>query len=185
MEENTASKKIYSSGYAETVAGKNKPVNEDFVVFYEKEPEGTVGASNLYILTDGLSGSWHADVASRFAGKKILFDYFKSHDFVDANKLALAIRNAGNEIYSYSEAQEEKLGTVAVAIAITEGKAVIGTIGDGRVYIVRGGKVYQITEDPASSAEGLNKPLLNLPFACWGVKKTLSSIFMTGLTRTS
>lgn len=153
MNDSAMEKKIFASGYALTIPGKTKNVNEDFVIFYEKEPEGTVGASNLYVLTDGLSSSWHPEIAARFAGKKILHDYFKSHDFVEANKLALAIRNAGNEIQAYSLAQGEKMGAVVVSIAIADGKAVIGTIGDSRAYIVRNGKVYQITEDQKAAEE--------------------------------
>ncbi len=150
MNDSAMERKIFSSGYALSIPGKSKNVNEDFVIFYEKEPEGTVGASNLYVLTDGLTNSWHPEISARFAAKKILHDYFKSHDFVEANKLALAIRNASNEIQAYSLAQGKKMGSVVVSIAITEGKAVIGTIGDSRVYIVRNGKVYQITEDQKS-----------------------------------
>ena len=151
MNDSAMERKIFASGYALSIPGKTKNVNEDFVIFYEKEPEGTVGASNLYVLTDGLTGSWHPEISARFAAKKILHDYFKSHDFVEANKLALAIRNAGNEIQAYSLAQGEKMGSVVVSIAITDGKAVIGTIGDSRAYIVRNGKVYQITEDQSNA----------------------------------
>lgn len=91
MDENELTKKIYSAGCAGTITRKNNDNNDEFVIFYEKEPEGIVGASNLYVLTDGLAGTWHPEVVAKFAGKKILYSFFKSHDFVDANKLALAI----------------------------------------------------------------------------------------------
>ncbi len=147
MEDNTAENKIFSAGYAGTFAGATLETSDNFVIFFEKEPEGTVGASNVYVLTDGMNNTYHPQVASRFAGKKILYEYFKSHDFIDANKLALAIRNASNEIYEYAQTQDEKMATVVVAAAVTDGKAVIGSIGDSRAYVVRSGKVYQITED--------------------------------------
>ena len=157
MEESTGDNKFYSSGYAGSIRGANKDDNDDFVIFYEKEPEGTVGASNVYVLTDGLTGSYHPQVSSRFAGKKILYDYFKSHDFIDANKLALAMRNASNEIFAYAEMQKEKMATVVVAAAITDGKTVIGNIGNARAYIVRNNKVYQITEDQNILEEKVRK----------------------------
>ncbi|HPB40336.1 MAG TPA: protein phosphatase 2C domain-containing protein [Flexilinea sp.] len=157
MEDKTAEKKIYSSGYAGTIPGVHKEINEDFVIFFEKEPEGTVGASNLYVLTDGVTGTFHPEITARFAGKKILYEYFKSADFIDANKLALAMRNANNEIYAYAELKQEKMATVALATAITDGNAVIGTIGDSRVYVVRNDKVYQITEDQNILEEKVRK----------------------------
>lgn len=157
MEDKTAEKKIYSSGYAGTIPGVHKEINEDFVIFFEKEPEGTVGASNLYVLTDGVTGTFHPEITARFAGKKILYEYFKSGDFIDANKLALAMRNANNEIYAYAELKQEKMATVALATAITDGNAVIGTIGDSRVYVVRNDKVYQITEDQNILEEKVRK----------------------------
>ena len=147
MDENNVTKKIYSAGYAGTLTGKSHEINDEFVTFYEKEPEGIVGASNLYVLSDGLSGSWHPEVAAKFSGKKIIYSYFKSHDFVDANKLALAIREANNEIFAYTRVQEQLMGVAVIAAAVTDGKVVIGNVGDCRAYIIRNEKVFQITDD--------------------------------------
>ncbi|MHC1771859.1 MAG: SUMF1/EgtB/PvdO family nonheme iron enzyme [Flexilinea sp.] len=157
MDENELTKKIYSAGCAGTITRKNNDNNDEFVIFYEKEPEGIVGASNLYVLTDGLAGTWHPEVVAKFAGKKILYSFFKSHDFVDANKLALAIRDASNEIYDYAKVQEEIMGSSVVAASVTEGKIVIGSVGDCRVYMIRNGKVFQITEDQNILEEKVRK----------------------------
>lgn len=157
MTENSLGPKIYSAGFAGTISGKNKEANDEFVLFHEKEPEGIVGASNLYVLTDGVSGTWHPEIAANFAAKKIIYSFFKSHDFVDANKLALAIRESGNEIYAFSKAQQEIMAVGVVTAAVTEGKLVIGSVGDGRVYIVRNGKVFQIIEEQSILEEKVRK----------------------------
>ena len=157
MDENHVTKKIYSAGYAGTFTGKSHEINDEFVTFYEKEPEGIVGASNLYVLCDGLSGTWHPEVAAKYCGKKIIYSYFKSHDFVDANKLALAIREANNEIFAYAKVQEQLMGVSAIAAAVTDGKVVIGNVGDSRAYIIRKEKVFQITEDQDTLEEKVQK----------------------------
>ncbi len=146
MDEPSTSKKIFSVGYAAALQGAGHDINSESVSFYEKEPEGTVGASNFYVAAHGAEGSSHPDVTARFAVKKILYEYFRSHDFVDANKVALALRTASNEIYEYSRVQEEFMGASAVAAAVTDGTIVIGSVGDYYVFIVRQHKVYQITD---------------------------------------
>ncbi len=140
--------KIYSAGYAETFHG-NDDFSSEFSSFYEKEPEGDVGSSNLYVLASGTEGTSQPEVSARFAAKKILYEYFHSYDYVDANKLALAMRSANNEIYEYAKVQGDTMSASAIAAAVTEGKAAIATIGRARAYIIRNGKVFQITEDPA------------------------------------
>ncbi len=146
--ENNPEIKIYSAGYAESFHG-NDDFSTEFSSFYEKEPEGDVGSSNLYVLASGTPGTSQPEVSARFTARKILYEYFHSYDYVDANKLALAMRSANNEIYEYAKVQSETMSASAIAAAVTEGKAAIATVGRARAYIIRNGKVFQITEDPA------------------------------------
>ena len=146
--ENNPENKLYSAGYAETFHG-SEDFSAEFSTFYEKEPDGTVGASNLYILASGTKGTSRPEVSARFTGKKILYEFFHSYDYVDANKLALAMRTANNEIYEYAKVQSDTMSASAIAAAVTDGKVSIATVGGCRAYIIRNGKVFQITEDPA------------------------------------
>ncbi|MBR6089319.1 MAG: SUMF1/EgtB/PvdO family nonheme iron enzyme [Anaerolineaceae bacterium] len=147
MENNDPENKIYSAGYADTFQGEND-ISPEYSCFYEKEPDGTVGASNLYVLASGIAGTSFPEVSARFAAKKILYEYFRSEDYVDANRLAAAVRAANNEICEYSKVQADRMGASAIAASVSDGKVAIATVGGSRAYIIRNGKVYQITEDP-------------------------------------
>ena len=148
MENNNPETKIYSAGYADTFHGSSD-ISSEFSCFYEKEPDGTVGASNLFVLASGVKGTSFPEVSARFTAKKILYEYFHSYDYVDASKLALAMRTANNEIYEYAKVQSDKLASTAIAASVTDGKVSIATVGSGKAYIIRNNKVFQITEDPA------------------------------------
>lgn len=148
MENNDPEKKTYSAGYADTFHGSND-ISSEYSCYYEKEPDGTVGASNLYVLASGMKGTSVPEVSARFTAKKILYEFFHSYDYVDASKLALAMRTANNEIYEYSKVQNDKLAASAIAASITDGKVAIATVGGNKAYIIRNDKVFQITEDPA------------------------------------
>lgn len=146
--ENNPENKIYSAGYAETFHGIDD-FSSEFSSFYEKEPDGDVGSSNLYVLASGTKGTSNPEVSARFTAKKILYEFFHSYDYVDANRLALAMRTANNEIYEYAKVQSDHMSASAIAAAVTDGKATIATVGTCRAFIIRNGKVFQITEEPA------------------------------------
>ena len=148
MENNNPETNIFSAGYADTFQGSSD-FSTEYSCFYEKEPDGTVGASNLYVLASGVEGTSFPEVSARFTAKKILYEYFHSYDYVDANKLALAMRTANNEIYEYAKVQSVSMAATAIAASVTDGKVAIATVGGCRAYIIRNGKVFQITEDPA------------------------------------
>ena len=148
MENNDPETTIYSAGYADTFQGSSD-FSTEYSCFYEKEPDGTVGASNLYVLASGVKGTSFPEVSARFTAKKILYEYFHSYDYVDANKLALAMRTANNEIYEYAKVQNDTMAATAIAASVTDGKVAIANVGGSRAYIIRNGKVFQITEDPA------------------------------------
>ena len=148
MENNNPETKIYSAGYAGTFHGSSD-ISTEYSCFYEKEPDGTVGASNLYILASGIKGTSVPEVSSRFTAKKLLYEYFHSYDYVDASRLALAMRTVNNEICEYAKVQKDNVASTAIAASVTDGKVAIATVGSGKAYIIRNGKVFQITEDPA------------------------------------
>ena len=146
--ENNPESKIYSAGYTGTFEGSDD-FSAEYSCFYEKEPEGTVGASNLYILTSGIKGTSNPELSARFAAKKLLYEYFHIDDYVDANKLALAMRTVNNEIYEYAKVQSDNMASAAIAASVSDGKVAIANLGGSRAFIIRNGKVFQITEDPA------------------------------------
>ena len=100
--------KIYSAGYAETFHGKDD-FSSEFSSYYEKEPDGTVGASNLYVLASGTQGTSFPEVTARFAVRKLVYSFYHSDEQVDAQKLTKAMRTVNNEIYEYSKVQNDTM----------------------------------------------------------------------------
>lgn len=162
MSEKPINHKLFSSGCFGTIKGSGKDVNEDFAIFYEKEPEGSVGAGNLYVVADGVSGTVRPEVSATFIGKKVLFDYFRSREYAEANKIAIAIRNANHELYHYAQAQHQDMQSVVAAVSVVEGRAVIGTIGNCSVFILRAGVAYKMTEEAAPDANDSEPPVTTL-----------------------
>lgn len=153
MSDKPINHKLYSAGCSGTIKGSGKDVNEDFTIFYEKEPEGNIGAGNFYVIADGVSGTYRPEVSATFVGKKVLYDYFRSREYAEANKIAIAIRNANHELYHYAQAQHQEMQSVVAAVSIVEGRAVIGTIGDCSVFILRAGVAYKMTEEQVSKTD--------------------------------
>ncbi len=178
--------KIYSAGYAETFHGKDD-FSSEFSSYYEKEPDGTVGASNLYVLASGTQGTSFPEVSARFAVKKLVYHFFHSDETVDAQKLAKAMRAVNNEIYEYAKVQSDTMSASAIALAVTDGQASIVTIGGCRAFIIRNGKVYQITEDPVSAEEEASEEAyasdgeLNAPVNTLGTVRDITSDVYDGI----
>ena len=64
-------------------------------------------------------------------------------------KLRYAIRLAGKRIYQRAQEDLEYkgMGTTCLSLVIDNGNAFLAHVGDSRAYLIRGGKIEQITED--------------------------------------
>jgi serine/threonine protein phosphatase PrpC len=63
--------------------------------------------------------------------------------------LAHALEAANQSIYKKSRSDEELsgMGTTCVAVALTPKQVWVAWVGDSRVYLIRDGKLFQMTED--------------------------------------
>ncbi len=115
----------------------------------------------LYIVADGMGGHAAGEVASETAVREIR-RYVKEHQallqhFIDTGEgrekilelVETSIRRAGRAIYDQAQADPAKrgMGTTVVMLLLTPERGFIGHVGDSRVYLVRGGEVFQMTED--------------------------------------
>ena len=129
--------------------------NEDAVL---SKPEG-----GLYGVFDGLGGHIDGDKASQSARDNILknMENIPPNVSVDVieNQMRNALLLANKNIADRNEGKvgEERMGTTASVVKIWEGKngekkAIIGNVGDSRVYIQQAnGKLEQITLDDNQS----------------------------------
>lgn len=138
---------------AHTDIGKVKDSNEDSFLLDKR--------LRLYIVADGMGGHAAGEVASDTAVHEIR-RYVKEHEavinhFADTGEgrdqiLALleqAVRGASKAIYALAQQDPAKrgMGTTVSLLLITPARGFIAHVGDSRVYLVRGGEVFQLTED--------------------------------------
>jgi PPM family protein phosphatase len=142
---------------ATDVGGRNE--NEDAIIVRELQPvdlgAGEMADGLLMAVADGMGGHERGEVASRIAIDTIqeVFASDPAGDIVPLVKQAF--RRANELIYNSwkNETPAQLMGTTLV-VAATRGKyATIASIGDSRAYLIRAGRLQQITRDHSLVAE--------------------------------
>ncbi len=126
--------------------GKVRGNNEDAVA-----EEKTLG---LVVLADGMGGYQAGEVASRMAVTKVVDVVREQHHLArDFDSLCALLRSAVEQAnYAIFEAahahvQYQGMGTTIVACAASEGQFAVASVGDSRLYRLRGGELKQVTRD--------------------------------------
>jgi protein phosphatase len=155
--------------FGRTDVGRRRKINEDsFLV----SPE-----SSLYAVCDGMGGHNAGEVASRMAietissfversavEKEITWPFgLDANLSFDANRLKTAIRLANSKVFQAADNREELtgMGTTVVAVLVSGDLVTIGSAGDSRCYLVRGGELKQLTRDDSWVSAALGEGILN------------------------
>lgn len=126
----------------------------------------------LYVVCDGLGGRRRGDVAAELATetvrqyvecsrdpKEVTWPYgFNLRMSLAANRLSTAARLANRKVWRRSEESLEYLGmgTTIGAVLLDSRSAAVANVGDTRVYLLRGGRLEQLSID--DTAAGANVP---------------------------
>lgn len=140
---------------ASTDTGTARPSNEDYYGAFEEE--------KLVVICDGMGGHNGGAYASRVAVETLREMYFNlNSDFFQkitkdlvsknlgiASRLIGSIRLANRKLYNLSLENSELhgMGTTLSALAISNGLAIIGHVGDSRIYRIRKDRMELLTED--------------------------------------
>jgi len=134
---------------AQTDPGVIRTNNEDRG-FYTRPTDPLVAAAKgtLIIVADGMGGAMAGEVASDMAIRLIPEFYFSSPK-EPAVALKEALESTSKKIHQRAQAEPEKrgMGTTCVALAILQPQAFMAYVGDSRLYLLRDGYFYQLTED--------------------------------------
>lgn len=153
---------------ARTDVGRKRKHNED--------AHHADDALGLYIVADGMGGHAAGEVASAMAVKSIreaiaegrpLLDAFAQSPTAEAQEVVAqwmekAILQACADIHALadSDASKRGMGTTVVALLVAGRKAVVGHVGDSRIYLHRKGRTHQLTEDHTLVQEQIKRGLV-------------------------
>ena len=111
----------------------------------------------LYLVADGMGGHTAGQVASDLAAQAVVGAL---RTLVDAaasltEKLRYAVAAANREILATAQAKPELagMGTTLVAVLAGPDRIALAHVGDSRAYLVRGGRIRQLTDDHSLVAE--------------------------------
>ncbi|MBV9791084.1 MAG: serine/threonine-protein phosphatase [Chloroflexi bacterium] len=133
---------------ARTDVGKTRDHNEDS---YGMEAGGERAASGaLFVVCDGIGGYASGEVASDLAVKTIIDRFYAAVEQPPDAALSAAFEEANRVVFQQGGG---KMGTTGVAALFRDDAVVLANAGDCRAYLVRGGKIRQITHDHSFVAE--------------------------------
>src|SRR5687768_13998213 len=106
----------------------------------------------LLLVCDGMGGAAAGEVASQMAVESISSALATSEAQARdgfARRLRRAIEDANDRIYAQSRdnQSERGMGTTCTAVGLVDGTLVLGQIGDSRCYVLREGRLAQVTKD--------------------------------------
>lgn len=135
--------------------GRKPGANEDCLALPESGellPFGgmiTNEVNPLFVLCDGLGGHQAGEMASRFCCSiiKDKFNGFTSEP--DKELLTDLISQVNRELYQLGNSRPEyfNMATTLAILVITSERAIIGNVGDSRIYLYTGQEFSQLSED--------------------------------------
>lgn len=133
--------------YPVTHTGLVRPQNEDTVRAVE-------GLHGLYILADGMGGHQAGEVASQMTCD-VLEEQLRDCTEPTLGRLQTAIVQANQAVYEKQKTSPEMQGMGTTLTVLWEGDdhVFVGQVGDSRAYLLRGGKLLQMTEDHSMVGE--------------------------------
>lgn len=151
-----------------TDVGRLRGNNEDS---YKVVPE-----LNLLILSDGMGGEAHGEVASKMAVETIathcleaqadpataMFVPPKPEYSEETNRLISAVAMANRAIFDAAQNNpaQKGMGATTVAAWVNEQRMSVAHVGDSRAYLLRSGELQQLTEDHSLVAEQVRRGVL-------------------------
>lgn len=112
------------------------------------------GRSTLYVVADGMGGHDSGEVASELAVRTIckVAHQIESESPPPVSALepmlSQAFQTANNTVKGEAEARGTDMGTTLVCALVVDNKlALLANVGDSRGYLLRDGKLRQVTED--------------------------------------
>ncbi|HXG66185.1 MAG TPA: Stp1/IreP family PP2C-type Ser/Thr phosphatase [Blastocatellia bacterium] len=141
-----------------------RELNEDSGVFHQPDdPQTLADKGMLFLVCDGMGGHSGGEVASGLAVKVIGQAYYES-DGGPIEALEKAFRKANKAIFDVARKNGglQGMGTTGTALVLHNGRAIAAHVGDSRLYLVRDGQIYLMTQDHSAVMEMVKQGILSL-----------------------
>ena len=131
---------------------------------------------NLFVLSDGMGGEAHGEVASEMAVETIVKFCMDANTDSAATQMGVseptwsektkrltnAVHLANKKIYDSAEAHPEQhgMGATLTAAWLDGSRLSIAHVGDSRAYLLRGGTLQQLTSDHSLVAEQVRRGII-------------------------
>ena len=135
---------------AKTDLGRVRENNEDKFEFFQAEDEDTLAyKGSFYAVADGMGGHSAGQIASELALKTAIHAYYSASSSIVSESLRSSLQQANGLIFDAARAISERngMGTTMTGLVIRAAEAYIAQVGDSRCYLLRDGKIRQVTDD--------------------------------------
>ena len=139
----------------QTDKGCVREINEDSGrMVRPADPALLATKGTLVVVADGMGGHSAGEVASQMAADVVIRRYYEMSAEPGA-ALKRAVEEANRQIHEAAANDEAKhgMGTTCTALALCRGTAYAAHVGDSRLYMLRGGQLYQLSEDHSAVNE--------------------------------
>lgn len=138
-----------------------RSANEDGARLVSSGGDGAESSAWLAVVADGMGGHSAGEVASRIAVDTISQEFLWSSD-EPAGALLDVVRTANRRIFDTAATADELsgMGTTCTALVLADWKAYLAHVGDSRLYLVRAGEIYSMTEDDSAVMEMVRQGIL-------------------------
>ncbi|HVF92671.1 MAG TPA: Stp1/IreP family PP2C-type Ser/Thr phosphatase [Blastocatellia bacterium] len=147
-----------------TDVGCVREINEDSGKYVQPtSPEVLESKGMLFVVADGMGGHSAGEVASSIAVETVSRVYYDDKSDPEES-LKKAFQQANRDIHAVSlkNASLSGMGTTCTALVLRDGTALAAHVGDSRLYLVRDGRIYVMTEDHSAVMEMVKSGLISL-----------------------
>jgi PPM family protein phosphatase len=139
----------------QTDKGCVREINEDSGrMVRPSDPALLAAKGTLLVVADGMGGHSAGEVASQLAADVVTRLYYETRA-EPGQALRHSVEEANRRIHSAAAEDSAKhgMGTTCTALALCGGRAYAAHVGDSRLYMLRAGQLYQLSEDHSAVNE--------------------------------